>query len=254
MSLFAAPADAYDAFMGRYAVLLAPLFLEFAEVEPGSRVLDVGAGPGALTAQLAAQFGADRVAAAEPTPGFAAACAARVPGADVREAPAEALPFDDGSFDACLAQLVLPFMNDAAAGVGEMSRVTRDGGVVATCVWDMAGGMLMLRHYWRAALKLFPGVPGEGDRARFGRPETLQELWAGLADVSVEPLDVEATYADFEDYWRPFQAGIGPAGAHLVTLDAGQQEQLRAAVHANLGSPTGGFSLAARAWAVRGRT
>src|SRR6185437_6338669 len=101
---------------------------------------DVGCGPGALTGELVRRVGADAVAAVDPSPGFVEAARQRHPGVDVRRAEAERLPFEDGSFDAALAQLVVHFMTDPATGIGEMRRVTRRGGVVAACVWDHAGG------------------------------------------------------------------------------------------------------------------
>src|SRR5436305_422920 len=128
---------AYDKFMGRYSVRLAPVFADFAGIEAGQRVLDVGAGTGALTAELARRD-AD-VAAAEPAPSLVAALRSRLPSADVRQAGAEDLPWPDASFDAALAQLVVTFMSDAPAGVAEMRRVVRPGGVVAICMWDRDG-------------------------------------------------------------------------------------------------------------------
>src|SRR5207342_2642742 len=142
--------DTYDNFMGRYSRVLAPKFARAAEVAAGQDVLDVGCGPGALTAVLAGVVGADHVAAADPTEPFVEQCRARVPGADVRLAQAEALPFADESFDRTIAQLVFHFVSDPIASVGEMKRVTRTGGKVAACVWDFTGGMTMIRAYWDA--------------------------------------------------------------------------------------------------------
>ena len=133
-------AEAYDRFMGRYAEPLARRFADFADVAPGQRVLDLGCGPGALTAELIARMGPSAVAAVDPSESFVAAARERHPDADVRSASAERLPFGDGAFDACLAQLVVHFMADPAGGLREMARVTRPGGTVAACVWDHAGG------------------------------------------------------------------------------------------------------------------
>ena len=136
---FDAAAESYDAFMGRYSSRLSPLFADFAGVAPGQRVLDVGCGPGALTAELVRRVGASAVAAADPMAHFVAAARQRNPGVEVVQASAESLPFPDSGFDATLAQLVVHFMTDPLAGISEMARVTRAGGVVAACVWDYAG-------------------------------------------------------------------------------------------------------------------
>src|SRR3954452_6746494 len=126
--------------MGRYSVLLSPQLADLAGVAAGQRVLDVGCGPGALTPELVARVGADAVAAIDPSEPFVEAARARHPGVDVRRGAAEALPFPDGEFDAAIAQLVVQFMRDPAAGVGEMARVTRAGGVVVACGLVRGGG------------------------------------------------------------------------------------------------------------------
>src|SRR3954453_3474589 len=130
--------NAYDRFMGRYSRELAPPFADFAGVEAGQRVVDVGCGSGVLTEELARRVGAEHVAGADPSP-LLAACAERVPGADLKRAAAEGLPWSDDSFDAALAQLVLHFMDDPEAGVAEMRRVTCPGGVVGATTWDFSG-------------------------------------------------------------------------------------------------------------------
>src|SRR4030095_10457628 len=127
---FAVAADAYDRFMGRYSTLLAPQFADFAAVQPGQRVLDVGCGPGALTRVLVERLGTDEVAAVDPSEQFVDAARERHPGVDVQRAAAEELPFADAEFGGALAQLVVHFMSDPVHGLSEMGRVTREGGVV----------------------------------------------------------------------------------------------------------------------------
>lgn len=157
---FAVSGDAYDRFMGRYSRRLAPAFADFAGVEAGQRVLDVGCGSGVLTEELAGRVGAEQVSGVDPSP-LLAACAERVPGAELKQGKAEALPWLDDSFDATVAQLVIHFMDDPAAGVTEMARVTRPGGVVAASSWDFSGGMEMLRVYWETARELDHDLSGE---------------------------------------------------------------------------------------------
>jgi SAM-dependent methyltransferase len=253
---FRAAAETYDRHVGRYAPPLGSALIEFAGVEPGMRALDVGCGPGALTAQLARRLGAPNVCAAEPSEPFAEACRERV-GVEVVAASAEALPFEDGLFDAALSQLVVNFMSDAEAGVGEMARVTRPGGVVSSCVWDYAGEMTLLRAFWDAAREVEPeraAAADEGVVMRWCGEGELGELWeaAGLRDVRTGGLVVSAAYADFDDLWAPLPTGIAPSGAFCKSLDADGQASLREAYRRRLGVSEGPFELSARAWAVAG--
>ena len=248
---FAVPADAYDRFMGRYSVPLAPPLADFAGVVPGQRVLDVGCGPGALTAELVERLGADAVSAVDPSDPFVAAAQERNPGVDVRLASAEDLPFEDDAFDAVLAQLVVHFLADPVEGLREMARVTRGQGVVAACVWDHASGGGPLSAFWDAAHELDPGVVDEASLpgAREGH---LGELFraAGIDAVEEDVLSVEVEHSSFEDWWDPFTLGVGPAGGHVVGLDAERQAELREHCRDHL--PEAPFVLTARAWAARG--
>src|SRR5215210_6845316 len=116
MTFTVAP-DAYDRFMGRYSEPLAPQLAGFASVGSGQRVLDVGCGPGALTAELVKRLGPEAVFAVDPSEPFVAAVRERHPGVSVQRAAAEELPFPDRTFDATLAQLVVHFMADPVAGL-----------------------------------------------------------------------------------------------------------------------------------------
>jgi ubiquinone/menaquinone biosynthesis C-methylase UbiE len=255
MGFFAVAADAYDRYMGRFSIRLAPLFADFAGVDGGMRVLDVGCGPGALTAELAARTGAERVAAVDPSEGFVETCRARVPGADVRHAAAEALPFDGGAFDAALAQLVLSFMRDADEAVASMRRVVEPGGTVAACMWDSSGKMELFTHFWEAA-SVFDVAAGADERRMLYRTTEEQVARferAGLEQVETALLTVEAEYRDFEDLWESFGNAAGPVGAFVSKLDAEQRAVLRDGLERSLGRPAGSFSLSGSAWAVRGR-
>lgn len=248
---FDVAAEAYDQFMGRWSRPLAPQLAEFAGVRPGLRVLDVGCGPGALTSELTTRLGPAAVAAVDPSVSFVAAARERHPGVDVRQATAEHLPFSDGVFDAALAQLVVHFMADPVAGLSEMARVTRPGGVAAACVWDYAGGRGPLGPFWLAARELDAGVEDES-RLAGTRAGHLAELFeaAGLREVEETALTVSRDHASFEQWWEPFMRGVGPAGGYVSGLDAQQQVELRERCRAML--PGGPFTVTARAWAARG--
>ena len=254
---FRASADAYERHVGRYGSQLASALIDFAGIEPGMRALDVGCGPGALTAALVERLGPANVSAVDPSEPFAEACGTRMPGVEVAVAAAESLPFGDGAFDASLSQLVVNFMRDAAAGVREMVRVTRPGGVVASCVWDYAGEMTLLRAFWDAARKVDPdrgAAADEGIVMAWCGDGELAELWstAGLRDVRFGPLVVRARYADFEDLWSPLPSGVAPSGAFCKSLDSDGQAALHDAYRRRLGLGDGPFELSARAWAVAG--
>jgi ubiquinone/menaquinone biosynthesis C-methylase UbiE len=250
---FAVAGDKYDRFMGRYSRELAPRFIEFAGVDSGMAVVDVGCGPGALTERLV-RAGAKDIAAADPSEPFVAAATERPPGADIRLAAAEELPWEDDRFDAALSQLVVNFMRDADMGVSEMRRVVRPSGVVAACTWSYGEDMEMLRSFWDAARRLDSGAPDEGSTMRYRRVEELDELWrrVGLSDVKTDHLRVEMSYTGFDDLWEPFTFGVGPAGAYLAKLSQEQREQVRRELFNGLGGPSGPFTLSATACAVRG--
>ena len=158
---FDVTATAYDRFMGRYSTQLAPSFRDFIGVRAGWKALDVGSGPGALTAELVRRLGPRSVAAVDPSEPFVTTARARFPGVDVRSSFADDLPFPDDAFDATAAQLVVHFMRDPIAGIVEMARVTRPDGVVAACVWDFAGDRAPISAFWRAARELDSGVEDE---------------------------------------------------------------------------------------------
>jgi len=242
--------DAYDTFMGRFARVLAPAFADFSDIRTGRTVLDVGCGSGILTEELARRLGAGSVAAADPSP-LVAACAARVPEADVRTAPAEALPWPDDSFDAALAQLVLHFLEEPVVGLAEMRRVVRAGGVVAACSWNFPE-MTLLGTFWQAAREVVPAAPGEA--LQFGTLDELAELGreAGLESVETAPLAVSAGYESFDELWSSFELGVGPAGEFCTSLPPGTREAVRAEYRRRLGETSGSFTLGAQAWAVRG--
>jgi SAM-dependent methyltransferase len=248
---FDVAADAYDRYMGAWSRQLSPQLIAFAGLQSGQHVLDVGCGPGALTQELLATVGDGSVSAVDPSESFVAAARTRYPGVDVRQSTAEALPFPDRAFDAALAQLVVHFMADPGAGLREMGRVTRTGGVVAACVWDFGGGRGPLGPFWEAARATDPNVVDESDLAGT-REGHLVELFeaAGLGDVEDGVLPASRTYASFDDWWTPFTQGVGPGGAYVAGLDAGQQATLRDRCRSML--PDGPITLTAHAWAARG--
>ena len=248
MADFSSPAEHYDRFMGRYTVPLARALADKVGVSERMRVLDVGCGPGGLTSELASRVGAENVAAIDPAEQFVAACLERNPGADVRQGIAEELPWEDDTFDASLSCLVIAFMRDADAGVRQMARVTKPGGRVGVCMWDIAGGgMTMLRLFWKAIKTVKPEVGDERQRAGTSEGDIAERMKrAGLRDVAGGALEVSVEYSGFEDFWEPLTFAVGPAGQALAKLEDEDKAAVCEAVRSEL--PQGSFTLDARSW------
>lgn len=246
MSFVVSP-DAYGRYMGRYAEPLAEVFGAFAGITAGTKVLDVGCGPGALTAH-ALSVGAE-VSAIDPSPPFVDAMRERFPGIDVRSGTAEELPYDAASFDAALAQLVVHFMTDPVAGIGQMARVTRSGGVVAACVWDGPTGALA--PFWDAVHLIDPEAQDEALLSGAHRGH-LTEIFdaAGLRDVAEDAIAIDVVHPTFDEWWEPYTFGVGPAGDYVQRLDDEARRRLKTVAREHLGD--GPFTVTAAAWAARG--
>jgi len=250
---------AYEHFMGRWSRLLSPRHLAFAGLRDGGRVLDVGAGTGALASAVAATFPSSVIVGVDPSPAFVAfaqrqAGAARV---QFEVGDAQALRFEAASFDATLAQLVMNFVPDHQKAAREMRRVTKPGGVVSACVWGYDEGAPMLNFFWDELIADDAALVAASEQTmKLSRQGQLAEVWreAGLVEVKELPAEVRLSFSSFDDYWRPFLDGVGPAGAHVAALEAPARARVHARVRAKL-LGTGAdrpFELVARAFCVRG--
>lgn len=244
---FDVPAEAYGSFMGRFSEPLADAFVDLVQARDGMRALDVGCGPGALAARLVERLGPGAVAAVDPSLPFVSATQTRLPGVDVRQSTAERLPFADGQFDLCLAQLVVHFMTEPVAGIAQMARVTKAGGTVGASVWDHAGERGPLSHFWRAVRRLDPTARDESGLAG-AREGHLVELFAeaGLRGARESALTVTTTFTTFDEWWAPYTFGVGPAGAYVARLTTAEREELREQCVELL--PAAPFELTATAW------
>ncbi|MEO8262861.1 MAG: class I SAM-dependent methyltransferase [Pseudolysinimonas sp.] len=248
---FDVAADAYGRFMGRFSEPLADAFAATLALHRGQRALDVGCGPGALTARLVDALGPAAVSAVDPSAPFVAAARERLPGVDIREASAEQLPYDDDTFDVTAAELVVHFMADPVAGIREMGRVTRVGGLVAACVWDFGAGRDPLNVFWTAVRHLDPaahdesGLPGTHEGQLVSYFES-----AGLSDVRGTLLTVTVEVGSFDDWWQPFTLGVGPAGSYVAELDDAARSRLRDECGRVLGDHD--IHISASAWSAAG--
>lgn len=250
--------DNYQRYMGRWSEPMALAFLAWVEGADGGRWLDVGCGTGALSAAIIQTCNPTAVSGVDASAAFVGAARRRLGnGPDLRVADARSLPHPRDEFDATVSGLCLNFIPDPAAAVDEMRRVTRSAGTVAAYVWDYAEGMEMIRRFWDVAIELDPTIRNLDEATRFPlcRPESLAALFAGseLDAVETTALEIPTRFSGFDDFWRPFLGGQGPAPGYVTSLQTEQQARLAAALEAALPpSADGALELTARAYAVKG--
>jgi SAM-dependent methyltransferase len=250
---------AYEAYVGRWSRLVAAEFLHWLAAPDGYRWLDVGCGTGALAEAVLDRTEPARVVGVDRSVGFLTEARTRVGNgrSTFLAGDAGCLPLAPRAHDAVVSALALNFIPDPYAAVAEFGRVLVPGGLAAAYVWDYADGMQMMRYFWDAAasLDLDSVKLDEGRRFSVCRPEPLQVLWAsaGLRRITVEAIDVPTVFTDFDDYWRPFLGGQGPAPTYTMSLPEPHREQLRTLLSQRLPvQADGSIHLTARAWAVRG--
>lgn len=250
--------SSYEQYVGRWSRQVAPLFLSWLAIPSGRSWLDVGCGTGALCAAILDHYAPSAVTGVEPSEGFLETARANLEGRAVLHlGDATAIPLDDASVDVVVSGLVLNFVPDHRAALVEMQRVSRAGGTIAAYVWDYAGKMEFMRYFWDAAVALDPEAASldEGPRFPLCHAETLAQSFAdaGLECVEAAPIEIPTRFADFDDYWRPFLGGQGPAPAYTMSLDEAARARLRDRIRARLPvDPDGSIPLTARAWACRG--
>jgi SAM-dependent methyltransferase len=247
----------YEQRMGSWSKLLAPLFVEFVGVQ--GEVLDVGCGTGSLTFIAAENKNVSRIVGLDASTGFIEYARSRVEDGRVsfEIGDAQNLLFPDASFDSCLSALIVSFIADGPKAAREMKRVTKPGGVMATCMWDNGGGMEGFQVIWDAAIALDPGAERFREKhLPFGSSGELSSLWSsiGLRNIETRELVIPLEFGSFDDLWGPSIGGQGPMGAYLAGLPENNRETLKERLRQNLfGSrPNGPFTLQAKAWAVRG--
>ena len=249
----------YEQYVGRWSRQIAPMFLSWLKIPAGRRWLDVGCGTGALCATIVDRCSPSSVAGVEPSEGFLTTAKENLAGrAALHQGSATAIPLDDASVDVAVSGLVLNFVPDPPAALLEMARVTSKGGTIAAYVWDYAARMELIRFFWDAAVELDPEAAKLDEGARFPlcRPEALERLFAGaeLQEVDVKPIDIPTSFSDFDDYWRPFLGGQGPASAYAMSLGETARARLRDRIRERLPTEANGsIPLTARAWAARAR-
>ena len=251
--------DSYEAYMGRWSRQVAPNFLDWLDAPDGLDWLEVGCGTGALSAAILERAAPASLVALDASEGFVAKARADLADAraDFRVGDAQALPLQNASRDVVVSALVMNFIPDRAKALAEMKRVLRPGGTLAFYVWDYpGGGMGMMRAFWQAAAALdqAAGDLTEDRRFPFCTPEGLARLaaGAGLGAAEVTAIEVPTVFRDFDDFWRPFTLGAGPAPGYCASLAPEARERLKERLREKLPRRAdGSIALTARAWALK---
>ena len=254
-----ASGDSYEPYVGRWSRLVAREFLEWLEIPEQSQWLDVGSGTGALTQTILDRASPKKVKGVDRSEDYVDFARQRVddPRAEFEVGNAQALPVESDTFDVAVSGLVFNFVPEPKQMVAEMMRAVRDWGTVALYLWDYAGKMQMMRHFWNAAAALDPACRDldEGRRFPISNPTSLHDFFqnAGLSQVQVRPIDILAEFKDFDDFWNPFLGGQGPAAGYAMSLSEERRTRLRERLYNSLPFALDGtISLIMRAWAAKG--
>jgi len=257
-TLVFADGAAYERFMGRWSRKAGRIFLEWLGLPEGLRWMDAGCGTGALTESIREVCRPGEIVAMDPAPAqisYAQSHCASA-GAQFMLGDARSIPFENGRFDAAVSALVLNFIPDRERAVTEMTRVVRPGGIVASYVWDFAGGSGVNQHLNRAIAALEGtkkiGAERYDDSTEEGGLRRLYE-GSGLIQVETRPIEITLAFRDFDVYWESNTRAASPGGKYVQGLTDRKRQTLIERVKAILPfDGNGKISYTARVNAVKG--
>jgi len=219
----------------------------------------VGCGTGALSQTILNLAKPEKVKGIDRSENFIGTARSRVSHAKVEfdAGDAQSLPVESEAYDAAISGLVLNFVPEPGRMVAEMARAVRKNGVVALYVWDYAGKMQFMRHFWNAAAALDPAASDldEGRRFPICNPRALTELFesAGIRYIETLPIDISTDFKNFDDFWEPILGGQGSAPGYAISLREENRARLKKRLYNSLPfALDGSIPLIARAWAIKG--
>lgn len=251
--------DSYEYFMGRWSRLVAQSFLAWLSASPRLKWLDVGCGTGALSEIIISKYKPAKLTAIDQSQNYVMAAQKRLGNQAIcRIGDAADLPLETSSVNLAVSGLVLNFISEKEKALSEMIRVTIKGDVVAVYVWDYGGKMDFLKKFWDTVAELDPNASHlhEGNRFQDSTDWALKELFkkSGLKDIDIASIEIETHFRDFDDYWKPFLGGQGPAPTYVLSLEKPERNMLRNVLYERLPIRSdGSIPMVARAWAAKGK-
>jgi len=243
--------------MGRWSSLMSIEFLSWLDSTTSDVWLDLGCGTGALSESIIRRKSVGHLICVDPSQEYLNKAEQRVGSGSFLIGSGSNIPVGDHTVDVLVSGLVLNFIPDIDSALAEIKRILKNGGILAAYVWDYSGKMEMLRYFWDAAVMENQDARrlDEGIRFPICNPDSMKKLFekAGFLQIEVTTLDIETRFVDFDDYWKPFLGGQGPAPGYLASLSNEDQEKLRIRVFNSLPiEEDGSIRLTGRAIAIKG--
>ena len=252
-------ADSYEFYMGRWSRLVARAFIKWLSPPAGLKWLDIGCGSGALSEEIVNNCHPTELIAIDQSENFVNEVQRRLGKlALCKVGNALSLPVKDNAVHFAVSGLVLNYISDPVKALVEMRRAVAPKGTAAIYVWDYSGKMDFLNKFWDAAVALDPTASTlhQGRRFQNTTAEALRGFFvdARYANIETAPMDTETFFQKFDDYWKPFLGGQGPAPTYLMSLDESARQKLRDRIFASLPFQADGtIRMYSRAWAVKGQ-
>ena len=225
-----AQARRYESWTGLFMDGSARLLVAAAEIDRGDVVLDLACGTGLVTRRAWPLVGpTGRVVGVDVNGGMLDVARSTVdPSVELIEAPADDLPFDDGTFTQVICQQGLQFFSDPAAAGGEALRVLRPGGAFLASVWATPGK----NPYIEIQLELLAGLdPALGSSLAGATPAAADEMLAataasaGFVAIDITLIEHIAELPAIEDFFLE-QTASTPWASTLDRLSNGEQREL----------------------------
>lgn len=200
-----------------------------ADAKPGERVLDVATGTGALALRLAesgaAVTGVDIAPALIERAEKQAADAGASITYDVGDA--EALPYEDASFDVVTSSVGSMFAPDHKRVAAELARVCRPGGRIVLGNWSHERGVIDM---FKVITAFQPPPPaGVGSPFAWGNPDYVKELLGDAFELTFEYGDAPQIASSGEEVWELFSTVYGPTRTLAESLPADKREEFHRA-------------------------